>query len=181
MTEVHKNKFRAPLKPLDLPTLGLSVGGLGFLRPAPGTWGSVPPPAVAFVLALYGVGFLETAIALSAVCLIACAACVVWGGYAESRFGRKDAPEVVADETAGCALPVIVAASFSADVPIMFAQLAWAFVLFRIMDILKPWPARRLEQLPRGWGVLVDDLVAGLYAAIAFFASMWALSALGMR
>ena len=41
------------------------------------------------------------------------------------------------------------------------------FFLFRLFDIVKPWPARRLEKLPRGWGIVVDDLVAGVYALVA--------------
>ena len=100
----HKNKSRAPIRPLNVATLGISVGGLGFLRPAPGTWGSVPPCGVAALMVLAGSEVLWIHVALGVVLVGASAACVVWGRYAEERFGRKDAAEVVADETAGASM-----------------------------------------------------------------------------
>lgn len=142
------------------------MGGLGFLRPAPGTWGSMPPPAIAAILLLVGVGDAVTASVLSVILLAASLACVVWGRYAEERFGRKDAAEVVADETAGVAPATILAMLMTEGLLSGLAALAGAFLLFRVFDILKPWPARQLEALPAGWGVLIDDLVAGVYAAI---------------
>ena len=142
------------------------MGGLGFLRPAPGTWGSMPPPAIAAILLLVGVGDAVTASVLSVILLAASLACVVWGRYAEERFGRKDAAEVVADETAGVAPATILAMLMTEELLSGLAALAGAFLLFRVFDILKPWPARQLEALPAGWGVLIDDLVAGVYAAI---------------
>lgn len=163
----HKNKHRAPIKPLDAPTLALSTGGLGFLRPAPGTWGSMPPPAIVFVMLLLGASAGAINAALLGVLALFSIACVVYGRYAEKRFGLKDAPEVVADETAGVCLPLL----FWPTLPTGFVEAALycggAFVLFRISDIIKPWPARRLENLPHGWGVLIDDLMAGVYAMLA--------------
>lgn len=174
----HKNKSRAALRPLNVPTLALSVGGLGFLRPAPGTWGSVPPVAALGVLVLLEVQtqwLLTTAVILL---VLASIACVVWGGYAEQRFGRKDAAEVVADETAGAALPAFAAVAFFAETPARLMALAAAFVLFRVFDIIKPWPAGRLEQLPQGWGVLLDDLAAGVYAMLVVIGGSWVLAAI---
>lgn len=179
----HKNRQRAPLHPLDAPTLGLSVFGLGFLRPAPGTWGSLPPVALAMVLHFLAPA-LVVLIALLVVLVLSCVVCVVWGRYGEARFGRKDAAEVVIDETAGQCFPLLVLGAFamlpaSSPVvheswvlgmlgsPVGFVVLAaLSFVLFRGFDILKPWPARGLESLPHGWGVLLDDVMAGIYAAI---------------
>lgn len=163
----HKNKSRAPIKPLNAATLALSVFGLGFLRPAPGTWGSMPPPALAAILFLAGASQQANYIAMLACLVLPSIACVIFGKYAEQRFGRKDAAEVVADETAGVAPACLVAIYFTAPTIQMLAQLAGAFFLFRILDILKPAPAHQLEKLPFGWGVLIDDLVAGIYAAIA--------------
>lgn len=161
-----KNAVRAPLRPLDLASLSLSVGGLGFLRPAPGTWGSMPPPAVAGVLMLVGVADSVAVGVVAAMLVVASVACVLWGRYAEVRFGRKDAAEVVADETAGVAPATMLAILMADGTVSRLAALAAAFLLFRFFDILKPWPARQLEALPAGWGVLIDDLVAGVYAAI---------------
>jgi phosphatidylglycerophosphatase A len=161
-----KNAVRAPLRPLNLASLSLSVGGLGFLRPAPGTWGSMPPPAVAGVLMLVGVADSVAVGVVAAMLVVASVACVLWGRYAEVRFGRKDAAEVVADETAGVAPATMLAILMADGTVTRLAALAAAFLLFRFFDILKPWPARQLEALPAGWGVLIDDLVAGVYAAI---------------
>lgn len=163
MTSDHKNQSRAPLKPFDVPTAALSVGGLGFLRPAPGTWGSIPPVAAVALLGTFGASAALLVGVSVAILVLASAACVGWGGYAEQRFGRKDAAEVVADETAGVCLPLIVAL-FATPGGQTWA-LAAAFVAFRFFDIAKPWPAKRLERVAGGWGVLLDDLVAGVYAA----------------
>jgi phosphatidylglycerophosphatase A len=181
MTAAHKNTHRAPIRPLNHRTLSLTSLGLGFLRPAPGTWGSLPPPAIAWALMLLGQPASTFIAVLGALFVISCVLCVAFGGYAEARFGRKDAAEVVIDETAGQALtlllPVLVlmrlpdaapAAVLGTSLPLWLGAALYAgtgFVLFRVLDILKPWPARSLENLPAGWGVLADDLMAGLYAA----------------
>ena len=163
----HKNKHRSPLQPLNGPTLALSTFGLGFLRPAPGSWGSMPPCAVVFVMLLAGATGASVNGAVVGILLLSSIACVAFGRYAETRFGLKDAPEVVADETAGVCLPLL----FWPAMPVGFIEVtlycAGAFLLFRISDIIKPWPARQLERLPHGWGVLIDDLMAGVYALIA--------------
>ena len=171
----HKNTARASFRPFDLPTFLLSSGGLGFLRPAPGTWGSLPPVVLALLL-VWQQASTQTIVGLMVfLALGASASCVVWGRYAERRFGRKDAAEVVADETAGVCLPALaVLGAFDVTRQSMLALIA-AFILFRLFDIAKPWPMRRLEQLPAGWGVLVDDLVAGLYAALIIIATAWLL------
>jgi phosphatidylglycerophosphatase A len=175
----HKNKARAPLRPLNVATLALSVGGLGFLRPAPGTWGSLPPVVVLAVLVAAGTDATWLHVAGAVMLLASSVACVAWGGYAEDRFGRKDAAEVVADETAGVCLPAIAAVAVFAETSERLFALAAAFVLFRLFDIVKPWPGRRLERLPRGWGVLFDDLAAGVYAMIVIVVGAWIMRGLG--
>ncbi len=154
---------RAALRPLDLPTLVLTTGGLGFMRPAPGTWGSIPPAAVAALAIWAGVPAAVSITLMLVWSVLASAGCIRWGRFAETRFGRKDASEVVADETAGVCLPV-AAALFAGGGAVFWLLLA-AFALFRVFDIAKPFPMRRLEKLPYGWGVLLDDLMAGVYAA----------------
>jgi len=52
-----------------------------------------------------------------------------------------------------------------ADKPVSLAQLGLGFLLFRLFDITKPWPIRRIEQLPKGWGIMADDIIAACYAA----------------
>lgn len=163
----HKNKHRAPLRPLDGPTLALSTFGLGFLRPAPGTWGSMPPPALVFILLLAGASATTITVSVLIVLLLSCIACIAFGRYAEQRFGLKDAPEVVADETAGVCLPLLLWPTLPTGFIEAALYCGGAFILFRLSDIIKPWPARQLERLPHGWGVLVDDLMAAVYAMLA--------------
>ena len=79
-----------------------------------------------------------------------------------SVTGKKDPCEVVADELAGQAVVFLFVPASGYAHPLIVA--AGGFVLFRIFDILKPWPIRKLEKLPKGWGILADDLLAGVYA-----------------
>ena len=74
----HKNKTRAPIRPLDPPTLALTTFGLGFLRPAPGTWGSGPPVALAGLLVLAEVETPVIHYATGAILALASVVCVVW-------------------------------------------------------------------------------------------------------
>ncbi|MDR0827897.1 MAG: phosphatidylglycerophosphatase A [Desulfovibrio sp.] len=86
---------------------------------------------------------------------------------AEIILGRKDPPEVVIDELLGQWLTLL---PFSA---LSLTGYGAAFILFRIFDISKPWPIRRLESLSGGLGVMLDDAAAGLYAAICLALIKW--------
>jgi phosphatidylglycerophosphatase A len=81
-------------------------------------------------------------------------------------FEDKDPSEVVYDEIA--AFPIALAL-----VPFRLETAIASFFVFRFFDILKPWPCRQLEGLPKGWGVLLDDLMAGLYTALVLWAGWW--------
>ncbi|MEM1071474.1 MAG: phosphatidylglycerophosphatase A [Planctomycetota bacterium] len=149
----------------------LTVFGLGRLRPAPGTWGSLPPIALAGVLIALGLGPADSPVLFAAVMLTVLlafsAACIGQGDTAEAVFGKKDHGSIVADETAGQAVTLLWLPVWAMDTPLLTAfTLLLAFLAFRAMDIVKPWPADRLQRVPGGWGVLLDDLVAGAYAAI---------------
>lgn len=168
-------------EPRGAPRLGfegwaLTAGGLGLLRPAPGTWGSLPPLAMALALAGAGMGRGEISLALLLLAAAASVACVRFGGWAERRWGRRDPSAVVADEVAGMAVALLAVPWVpigSGDGAALWSNLApamAAFGLFRLLDILKPPPIRRLEQAPAGWGVLLDDLAAGAIAAGMLFA-----------
>lgn len=158
----------------------ITTFGLGFRRPASGTWGSVPPVALALLLMLTGFGPRESFAAyygsLVIVLVAFCWACIAHGDLAEVRFGEKDPSEVVADETAGQCIPLLaIPWAGLADWPRTIATLAFCFIAFRVMDIWKPPPARGLQRIPGGWGILIDDLVAGVYAAIAVNLFVWLL------
>lgn len=143
----------------------LTAGGLGFMARVPGTWGSLPPVvlAVAMLLLATPAWFLNGV--LIALAVIFSLACLAFGAWGEERFGRKDDRRIVADEVAGQSvalmfLPWQPASAWALNLAIAFLALA----AFRIFDIWKPPPARGLQRLPAGLGVLVDDLIAGLYA-----------------
>jgi len=138
--------------------------GTGYLPVAPGTWGSAAV-AVIFLLVAWGAdgrGYCVTG-TMVVVMTVASVLCVALGPAAEKLFGRKDPSHCTIDEWAGQALTFAL-------LPVgggwagRLTTAAVGFVAFRVMDILKPPPARQLEKLPHGWGVLLDDLMAGLYA-----------------
>lgn len=175
MSTHHKNKNRAPIAPLNFETLSLTTLGLGFVRPAPGTWGSLPPVIALQLAILLSVSVYSQVVLLLTILVASSVACLSFGGYAERRFAlpdgskQKDAPEVVADETAAQALtllPIPLLASSDSQLILMLGLCTLGFFAFRAADIVKPPPARALERLPAGVGVLIDDLVAAVYAAI---------------
>lgn len=136
----------------------VTAGGLGLAPWAPGTFGTLGGLALAAVAGVSLPGPYAGWLLLLA--LAASAGCVATGPWAERHYGRKDPPPVVLDEVAG----YMVAALW----PVFpgWTHLAVAFLAFRITDILKPWPARGLQRLPAGWGIVVDDLVAGAWALL---------------
>lgn len=148
--------------------------GLGHLRPAPGTWGSMPPVAVAGVLVVLGLGPLEAPVVyhgvLALIFVVFCLATVVYGDWAEAIWNRKDPSQVVADETAGVCIPLValpVAQPRTAvELVALAAVLAFVFLAFRLCDILKLPPSRQLESVRGGWGVLLDDLAMGVLALL---------------
>ncbi len=127
-----------------------TAGGAGYAPVAPGTVGSLVAVAI-----LWLVPFSR---AWLAVFLAAVTIAGTWAAHhAERSFGVKDPGQIVIDEVAGMTLSVLAA-------PLTPAALALAFVLFRVFDVVKPFPARASQRLPGGFGVMVDDLIAGLYA-----------------
>ena len=140
--------------------------GLGLMRPAPGTWGSLPPVALAMLLAFAVTDPRHIDMALAAMGLVFGLSCLVWGELAEKSFGRKDPGAVVADEVAGQSL-ALMWLPWSGNNARIIATCAIAFFAFRLFDIVKPPPARGWQRFPGGLGILIDDLVAGLYALVA--------------
>lgn len=131
-----------------------SAGGLGLSPVAPGTFGTLGGVGAALLL-LGGPAWWIPA-AAGAVALLG----VPLAAAAERITGRKDDQSFVLDEVAG----YLVAVSWNLQGWPMWGSLAAAFVAFRAFDIGKPWPVRQAERLPSGWGVVADDLLAGLYA-----------------
>ncbi|KAF0093960.1 MAG: phosphatidylglycerophosphatase A [Puniceicoccaceae bacterium 5H] len=137
-----------------------TLGKLGDLK-APGTWGSAAG-LVFYTVALYPLPMAMQVILLAPLIVFA----LLWCDEAERRIGHRDPGEVILDEFVAQPLAffglngVIVASAFP------WAYFLAGFALFRLFDILKPFGIKRLQNLPGGMGVLVDDLVAALAAAV---------------
>jgi phosphatidylglycerophosphatase A len=135
----------------------LSGFGSGYSKIAPGTCGTLAALAVVLLLSRTALPAQPTLLALAATATIGC---LVWGGSVEKRFGAKDPGFVVLDEFAG----FFVALALPGDAWPTAREWIAGFVLFRLFDIIKPPPARRLQSLRGGLGIVVDDLIAGGYA-----------------
>ena len=129
----------------------------------PGTCGALVGPAIYIPLALAFPSEPLQTVLIAVVLFAWCAITVALGGWAETYYHKKDSQAFVTDEVAGFLLTVLL--FHDAAQPVLTTL--WAFPVTRIVDILKIPPARRLEHLPRGWGVLADDLLGSVYAAIA--------------
>lgn len=134
--------------------------GSGLLPKAPGTWGSLLAIVVAWALPA---DRYTTILVLLIVC--ASIGCVALGAVGEKLLGRKDPESFVLDELAGQWLALLGAVQQD---PLWMAA---GFVLFRMFDIRKPLGIARLQRLPGGVGILVDDLAAGALAALLCFAA----------
>lgn len=145
--------------------LFLSFGGAGYLKPAPGTWGSLAALPVGWLLSVSGGPFL----------LIAAAVAAYFGGVAATRAemdetGAHDPGWIVIDEVVGqwiALLPVVLGA-WRAGLPVvnLWPGIVAAFLLFRLFDIWKPGPIGAADRRNDATGVMLDDVCAGVFAAI---------------
>jgi phosphatidylglycerophosphatase A len=185
-----------------------TVFGIGYLKPGPGTWGTLAGLIIAVIshpyswFILFGKG-IQLSLGANApllsghlgALLLLTPSIAVWvilaylgmhcGTQVARLAGVKDPQYVVIDEVSGVHLALILGLAPLAS-PTTFLHVSdagmfaiytgmsllnWkyllaAFVLFRVFDIAKPFPCRRLEHLPGGWGIMADDWMAGVYAAI---------------
>lgn len=144
-----------------------SCFGLGWLPVAPGTWGSLPPAIVFGLMCHFRVSPAIVSIVTATLMLAGSFVCVMFAPAAIAATGKDDPGEVVADELAGQAVTFLVSpflALGTASAGQVWTVTAAGVVLFRVFDIAKPWPIRIFEKFPKGWGILADDLVAGLFA-----------------
>jgi phosphatidylglycerophosphatase A len=143
-----------------------SCFGLGYSPVMPGTCGALVGPAIYIPLALAVPDEPLQAALIAAALLVWCWITVALGDWAETYYQKKDSQTFVTDEVAGFLLTVLL---FHDPARPVLTTL-WAFPVTRIIDILKIPPARRLEKLPSGWGVLADDLLGSVYAAAVLHA-----------
>jgi phosphatidylglycerophosphatase A len=138
---------------------------IGYIPFAPGTFGSIPGLALALALLRHAPGWPVWA-AVVVVGLIG-----VWAATAaEQHFGHKDPGPVVIDEVVGMMITV-------GNLPLGWLGAVIAFLVFRVCDIIKPFPARQMERLPRGIGVMMDDVMAGVWGHVIMHVLVWAVPA----
>jgi phosphatidylglycerophosphatase A len=137
----------------------VTVGGVGLLPLAPGSWGALAALPFGWLLAAFG-GWIAL--------LIGAVLASVVGWIAADRYvkatGREDPPEIVIDEVAAQWLALAV-------VPLTIGGFIAAYLVFRLFDTLKPWPASWADgELEGGAGVMLDDLIAGAYSILPLVA-----------
>ena len=161
-----------------------TAAGLGYLPKAPGTWGSLAGVAIysliqSFFLPLstwvryFDMTTQTVWIAWTAVPIaIILAIFGLWSSERTARFaGQKDPQFVVIDEVSGQHLTYLLSLTL-----LNWKYLLLGFILFRVFDIWKPFPARQAESLPGGWGIMADDWIAGVYAGLG----LWTARAFGL-
>jgi phosphatidylglycerophosphatase A len=154
--------------------------GLGYLPKAPGTWGSAGGVALALLMSWLGFRSIKTVTQFFPgktfwtwgllpghgeiwIALIITVVGVIVADRAAKYAQIKDPRWVVIDEVSG---QLITYYLFFWITPLNWKSWLLGFILFRLFDIWKPFPAGQLEQLPGGWGIMADDWMAGIYAAI---------------
>jgi phosphatidylglycerophosphatase A len=132
-----------------------TFGYIGFAPVAPGTVGSA-----AGLLLYAGIRHIGPGVPEALLIVLLWAGGVLSGAAAERHFGCVDPGPVVIDEVMGMLITLFL-------VPVGWAGALTGFLLFRLFDIVKPYPAGRLERLPGGWGMMADDAMAAVYANLA--------------
>lgn len=162
--------LKQPVWPRFLPTAWVvscaTLGPVGRARKAPGTWGSVAGLLYFTTLFAERVGDLGLVLFGIAGIYFSVAIC----GEAEFRFGERDPGKVVLDEFVAMPLCFIGWERWTAIAP-NWAIFATGFALFRLFDILKPFGISKLQDLPGGWGVTMDDIAAALAACVTMHAA----------
>ena len=165
--------------PADYVALAIATVGVGFIPLAPGTWGSLV--GVGLYLLIRWLLLDQGELAFVSAQLVSIAVITFSGIWAASQTeritGRKDPGKVVVDEVAGQMISLLPVAL----VPFWSSWKLWvivSFILFRLFDIVKPYPARRMERLHGGMGIMCDDLVAGVYAAGCVLAATLVMKAI---
>lgn len=143
-----------------LSTFIATVGFIGYAPIAPGTAGSLAATLAFMLMPTY---LAPVPFTLASVALFALA---VWAADRHASADNPDPSEVVIDEVMG----MVVAIAY---LPLTPTVLIASFVLFRLFDIAKPFPVRQFEKLHGGWGIVMDDVMAGVYANVALRVGMY--------
>lgn len=146
---------------MRLALLVCTVGGVGYSPIAPGTAGSLAGLVVYALFRWLHLGPLVEAGALLVIFVVG-----AWSGtLAERHFGTTDPGAGVIDEVAGMLVTLYL-------LPASWTLAVTGFFIFRILDVIKPFPARQFESLPGGWGMMADDVMAAIYSNLALRATL---------
>ena len=138
-----------------------TCGYLGYVPVAPGTFGSAAGLAVFFLIRSTGSMTLELA------AILVLFAIGIWSGtIAEHHFGGVDPAPVVMDEVVGMLITL-------AFLPVSVTGAIVGFLVFRVLDVFKPWPSAQFERLPGGLGVMADDGMAAIYGNVVMRGLIW--------
>jgi phosphatidylglycerophosphatase A len=136
----------------------------GYFPIVAGTFGTIP----AWLIAWFLLGKDDMVLLIAAVVTFAVS---VWSSTAAEKFLGHDSKKIVIDEWAGMFVAVLF-------LPYRLDVYLAAFVLFRFYDVIKPFPAGYCESIPKGWGITLDDIFAGIYANLTCWLCIWALGRL---
>ena len=138
-----------------------SFGYVGFFPIAPGTAGSLAALALFAFVRWVGMPAFELGM------IVAVLVVGIWSANgAERALGRKDPGPVVIDEVLGMLMTLAL-------LPVSLTGVLLGFLLFRLFDVVKPYPAGRMERLPGGYGIMLDDAMAGVYSYLVLRLCMW--------
>jgi len=191
----------APLAPQPrkprLSYLVATAVGLGYLRPGPGTWGSLAGVALAASFAIrndwivFGSWRLSSEMAGRLLFVLVSFAGVWAASRVAKHCGKTDPQFVVIDEVSGQWMTLLLGSAHAfwnhssgastsyfgvhliGEVPLNWKYFLLGFILFRGFDIRKPFPVRQAESLPGGWGIMADDWLAAVYAAAGLWIARW--------
>lgn len=163
---------RAPRENVTERRRGLAVwiatsGGVGYFPVAPGTAGSAVGLGIVAAVGALPLDQIWQRAVIAALALVLGVLGVWAGGQAEKYFARTDPGQVVIDEVVGQMITLFLWPGAN------WRWLLAGFLLFRFFDVVKPFPARRLEHAPGGWGIMLDDVAAGIYGALALALFGW--------
>lgn len=155
--------------PTGLVVAAATLGPIGQRLPAPGTWGSAAGIGYFWLcFGQWGAGPVVNLIASAVTAYVGVALC----GEAEIRLNKQDPGEVILDEFFAIPLCFLGWSAVVAVMPVWAALLA-GFALFRLFDITKPLGISKLQHLPGGWGVMIDDLAAAFAACGTLHLGVW--------
>ncbi len=144
-----------------------TLGPIGRRLPAPGTWGSLVGVGYFWIL-FPSLGWVGNVVVSALAAWVAVGLC----GEAEIRLNKQDPGEVILDEFVSIPLCFLGWPTIVSVMPVWAALLA-GFALFRLFDITKPLGISKLQHLPGGWGVVIDDLAAALAACATLHLGIW--------